>query len=108
MYLPNMAIFEGASSMLGFSTRLFTLYNLSSTIFPDTIPYLDTSALGTSWTPIMLVPYSLYISIYCCKHGLVLESTISSPNNTAKGSLLMKVFAQYIACPKPFGSFRLI
>lgn len=34
IYLPNIAIFDGASSTLGFSIKPFTLYTLSSIYFP--------------------------------------------------------------------------
>ena len=60
--------------------------------------------MATFCTPITDVLYSSYAFISCFKHG-VLESTISSPRSTAKGSFPMKLFAQWIACPSPFGSF---
>jgi len=44
MYLPSIAVLEGAFSLLGFSTNPLTLHTLSSICIPSTIPYLDTLA----------------------------------------------------------------
>ena len=60
--------------------------------------------MATFCTPITDVLYSSYAFISCFKQGVSL-STMSSPSKTAKGSFPIKLFAQYIACPSPLGSF---
>ena len=48
IYLPSIAMFDGALSTEGFSTISFTLYTLSSICFTSSIPYLSVSSFATS------------------------------------------------------------
>ena len=48
IYLPSIAMFDGALSTEGFSTISFTLYTLSSICFTSNIPYLSVSSFATS------------------------------------------------------------
>ena len=63
MYLPNIAILDGAFPGSGFSTKSFTLYTLSSINFPFIMPYLSVSSSSTVCTPNIVVLYSSYVLI---------------------------------------------
>src|SRR5690554_3296487 len=97
IYLPEIALNDGATLGSGFSTTPFNLNTFASIAFSgSTIPYFFVSLADTSKVPTTDPPYLSYTSINSLIAGLALLNK-SSPNNTANGSFPTKVSACKIA-----------